>query len=133
MTENPSGTAGRPILGQIVSNDLTNVLIVVVRYFGGILLGTSGLLNAYKSAAADAILNADIVEKFVYALYRVSFDYQQMNPVMKIVKEYDLETNDQKFEMSCSLVIKVKLGLLDSVYSKFSVLEGVETNFLSNE
>jgi len=129
----PSGTGGRPIFGQIISKDLTNILIVVVRYFGGTLLGTSGLTNAYKTAAADAISNAEIVEKFVYASYQITFDYQQMNQVMKIVKDYDLETSDQQFEMVCYLVIQVKLRETDLVLSKLNVIEGLKTKYLGNE
>lgn len=129
----PSGTGGRPIFGQIISKDLTNILIVVVRYFGGTLLGTSGLTNAYKIAAADAISNAEIVEKFVYASYQITFDYQQMNQVMKIVKDYDLETSDQQFEMVCYLVIQVKLRETDLVLSKLNVIEGLKTKYLGNE
>src|SRR5574344_2074526 len=83
----PSGTAGRPIHGQILSAGLTNILIVVVRYFGGIKLGTSGLINAYKAAAADAIANAEIIDKTVNNFYRISFSYEAMNDVMKVIKD----------------------------------------------
>ena len=126
----PYGTAGRPILGQLISNDLTNILIVVVRYFGGILLGTSGLINAYKIAAADAISNAEIVEKFVYASYKLTFGYQQMNQVMKIVKDYDLETSNQLFEITCSLSIRVKLSQADLLITKLMTIEGLKFNYL---
>lgn len=126
----PSGTAGRPIFGQLISHDLTNILIVVVRYFGGILLGTSGLINAYKAAAADAISNALIVKKFVYASYQITFGYPQMNQVMKIVKDYDLETYDQLFEMTCSLSIRVKLSQADLMVTKLMTIEGLNTKYL---
>ena len=86
----PSGTAGRPILGQINSNQLTDILIIVVRYFGGILLGTGGLTQAYKSAAAEAIAAANIEERLVEAVYKVKFGYEVMNDVMRVIKEYAL-------------------------------------------
>jgi uncharacterized YigZ family protein len=129
----PSGTAGKPILGQIISNDLTNILIVVVRYFGGTLLGTSGLINAYRNASANAISNASIIKKNVYAIYQLVFNYQQMNYVMKIVKDYDLTAFDQNFELICSLKVKIKLLQVDSLMVKFSPLSGVEATFLCNE
>lgn len=93
----PSSTAGRPILGQINSCQLTNVLVIVVRYFGGILLGTSGLINAYKEAAAAAIENAQIEEKTVKSAIQVTFKYPQLNDIMRVVKEQDLEVSGQEF------------------------------------
>ena len=93
----PSSTAGRPILGQINSCQLTNVLVIVVRYFGGILLGTSGLINAYKEAAAAAIENAQIEEKMVKSAIQVTFKYPQLNDIMRVVKEQDLEVSGQEF------------------------------------
>lgn len=93
----PSSTAGRPILGQINSCQLTNVLVIVVRYFGGILLGTSGLINAYKEAAAAAIENAQIEEKIVKSAIQVTFKYPQLNDIMRVVKEQNLEVSGQEF------------------------------------
>ncbi len=93
----PSSTAGRPILGQINSCQLTNVLVIVVRYFGGILLGTSGLINAYKEAAAAAIENAQIEEKIIKSAIQVTFKYPQLNDIMRVVKEQDLEVSGQEF------------------------------------
>lgn len=93
----PSSTAGRPILGQINSCQLTNVLVIVVRYFGGILLGTSGLINAYKEAATAAIENAQIEEKTVKSAIQVTFKYPQLNDIMRVVKEQDLEVSGQEF------------------------------------
>ena len=124
----PSGTAGKPILGQIVSKDLTDILIVVVRYFGGTLLGTSGLIHAYRDASADALANAGILKKFVFVSFQVFFDYQQLNQVMKIVKDYDLATSDQRFEMTCHLVILVKLCQSDLIRSKLTTIEGLKIN-----
>ena len=106
----PSSTAGRPILGQLLSNNLSDILIVVVRYFGGILLGTSGLIVAYKSAAADAIANASIVEKTATARYRIEFDYSQMNAVMKCLKDFHLKVESPDFGNRCSLTTSVRLA-----------------------
>ena len=90
----PSGSAGPPILGQIRSKNLTNILVVVVRYFGGTLLGVGGLIQAYKSAAADALEHADIVLEKVYSRWEVQFGYPRMNDIMRLVKEYDLVINN---------------------------------------
>ncbi len=120
----PSSTAGRPIYGQILSNDLTNILIVVVRYFGGIKLGVPGLINAYKSATADAIANAEICERLVMAEFRIEFDYSVMNDVMKIVKEESPEVSERNFGNSCTMVLSVRLSEADSFRAR---LEGVES------
>ena len=94
----PSGTAGRPIYGQLLSKDVTNVLLVVVRYFGGIKLGVSGLINAYKTAAKDALDNSTIIEKTIDEKYRVAFDYTEMNSVMQILKDPFVQINNQSYE-----------------------------------
>ncbi len=120
----PSSTAGRPIYGQILSNDLTNILIVVVRYFGGIKLGVPGLINAYKSATADAIANSEICERLVMAEFRIEFDYSVMNDVMKIVKEESPEVSERNFGNSCSMVLSVRLSEADKFRAR---LEGVES------
>ena len=104
----PSSTAGKPILGQIQSNDLTNILIVVVRYFGGIKLGVSGLINAYREAAADAIANAEIIEKTVDEQLKIQFSYLAMNDVMKIVKEISPEVLERNFEMACEMLLAIR-------------------------
>lgn len=114
----PSGTAGRPIHGQILSYDLTNVLIVVVRYFGGIKLGVSGLINAYKTAAGDALSQAEIAEMTVNEVYEVNFDYTVMNEIMKIVKEENLELLNTKFDLDCSLIFKIRKREADRVNSR---------------
>lgn len=104
----PSSTAGKPILGQIVSNDLSNVLIVVIRYFGGIKLGVSGLIQAYKEAAGDAISNAEIVERTVDKVIRVRFTYVVMNDVMKVLKEEEPEVLSRNFEMECEMTLSIR-------------------------
>ncbi len=122
----PSSTAGKPILGQIQSKDLTDILIVVVRYFGGTLLGVSGLINAYKLATADAINNALIVEKIVKEKYEIKFDYLQMNDVMKIIKDENLEIQSQNFELTCSLTFAVRKNNADKVQQLFTKINNLE-------
>lgn len=99
----PSGTAGRPIYGQIVSHDITQVLIVVIRYFGGIKLGVSGLINAYKTASKEALDETKIITKMIHEEYMIQFDYSVMNNVMKVLKEEDAVILCQEFENSCKL------------------------------
>ena len=108
----PSSTAGRPIYGQILSAGLSDILIVVVRYFGGTKLGVPGLIKAYKSAAQDAISNAAIVEKIALEQFTVKFGYEKMNDVMKTLKEMGLAPKGQKFDLECSLDVDVRLGLV---------------------
>lgn len=104
----PSSTAGKPIHGQIVKNELTNVLVIVVRYFGGVKLGTSGLLVAYKTAAADAIGNAEVVKCQVEELVTFDFPYVMMNDVMRVVKEMKPRVVEQKFENTCHIVLSIR-------------------------
>ncbi len=103
----PSGTAGRPILGQIDSFGLTNVIIIVIRYFGGTKLGTSGLINAYKTAAAEALSVANIIQKTVEDIYEIQFDYALMSQVMNTVKKLELEIVEQQFGNSASLQVAI--------------------------
>ena len=120
----PSGSSGRPVLGQIDSNGLSDILIVVVRYFGGIKLGIPGLIRAYKTSAADAIANARIVEKIASKVFRVRFGYLNMNGVMKVMKEMGLEQRNQKFDMECSIDTTVRLSLVDSFLERIEDVEG---------
>lgn len=120
----PSGTAGKPILGQINSNELTDILIIVVRYFGGIKLGTSGLIGAYKTAAADAIANATIIEKTVDDDVTVFFEYPFLNDVMRIVKEEEPQVVEQMFEMDCKMTLRIRRSKMGRLRSR---LEKVET------
>ena len=109
----PSSTAGRPILGQILSAGLSDILIVVVRYFGGILLGTSGLIVAYKSAAADAIANSHITDKVATEIFEIRFDYLQMNDVMKVLKDLQIAPMEQSFDERCMIAAAVRLRDID--------------------
>jgi len=115
----PSSTAGNPILGQIQSNDLTNILIVVVRYFGGVKLGVSGLIRSYKTAAAIAISDAKILTKTIKEHYEVDFKYPQMNDVMRLVKEFDLEIVNTDFRIDCNLIFAVQKSKADSIVEPF--------------
>ena len=126
----PSGTAGRPILNCLLSADLTNVVIVVVRYFGGTLLGVPGLINAYKNASLEAIAAAQIVTKTVNDLYEVNFDYLQMNDVMKLVKEENLIILQQHFDANCILKLEVRKAQLNQVLSKFDKISNVKLKYL---
>ena len=103
----PSGTAGRPILGQINSRNLTNILVIVVRYFGGILLGTGGLIVAYKQAAADALDHAEIEERQVECAHKIHFDYPQMNDVMRVLKEENASITDTQYTDGCTVYFEV--------------------------
>ncbi len=106
----PSGSAGRPILGQIDSRGLSDVLVVVVRYFGGIKLGIPGLIRAYKTSAEDALSQAEAVEKVAAVNYRVEFGYMAMNSVMKVLKDMKMEACDQQFDIRCSALVRVRLS-----------------------
>ena len=120
----PSGTAGKPILGQINSNELTDILVVVVRYFGGIKLGTSGLIQAYKAAAAEAISAAEVIEKTVDDEVEVSFEYPFMNDVMRIVKEEEPQIVSQSYDMDCLMRLRIRRSLMPRLRDR---LEKVET------
>lgn len=120
----PSGTAGKPILGQINSNELTDILIIVVRYFGGIKLGTSGLIVAYRTAAAQAIAEATIIEKTVDQDVKIVFEYPFMNDVMRIVKEEAPEILEQSYDMDCIMRLRIRKSLMPRLHAR---LEKVET------
>lgn len=120
----PSGTAGKPILGQINSNGLTNILIIVVRYFGGIRLGTSGLIVAYRTAASEAIVAATVIEKTVDEEVTVLFEYPLMNDVMRIVKEEGPAIVSQGYDTDCSMTLRIRRSLMPRLRQR---LEKVET------
>lgn len=120
----PSGSAGRPIFGQIQSKQLTDILIVVIRYFGGTLLGVGGLINAYRTAAADALDSANIIEKKVEKRMRLEFPYEAMNAVMRIAKEFDLKQEHQQFDLKCALTLRVWIRQLPAITDRLSQVEG---------
>jgi uncharacterized YigZ family protein len=115
----PSGSAGKPILGQLLSNNLTNIAVFVVRYFGGIKLGVPGLINAYRSATADAIQNAEIIEKEDKVSLTLEFNYPAMNDVMKIIKDEHLETVKQEFEMICRIELLIRRSMSEIMTDRF--------------
>lgn len=121
----PSGTAGRPILGQINSFELTNVLVIVVRYFGGILLGTGGLITAYKEASRDALEQAGIVEQTIDEIISIEFDYLLMNEVMRIVKEMSPQILDQSFDNMCAMKLAIRQSDAEKLKSKLGNIIGV--------
>lgn len=118
----PSNSAGAPIYGQIQSFDLTNVLIVVVRYFGGVKLGVGGLINAYKTTAKATLEASKIITKTINIDYLITFDYKNMNTVMRIVKERQLNIIHQKLELDCQITISVRKTEADTVYNIFNNL-----------
>jgi len=122
----PSGTAGNPIMGQIRSFELTNILIIVIRYFGGTLLGTGGLINAYRNAARDALENARIIKKTISCTYVLNFPYAAMNDVMKLIKEENLGQSEQVFELDCSMKVHFRASLEKRILKKFGLIEKLE-------
>lgn len=126
----PSGTAGRPIHGQIQSFNLTNTLIVVIRYFGGTKLGVSGLINAYKTAASDALEHASVVVNTVKDVYRITFGYLAMNDVMKLVKDENLSLMEQNFDTSCFITVGVRQSRIESVLGKIEKIDSALAIFL---
>lgn len=122
----PSGTAGRPILNVLLSKNITNILVVVVRYFGGTLLGVPGLINAYKTATEDALAQAQVIEKTVNDIYTITFEYLQMNDVMRIIKDEQLQIIEQKAELNCEIRFSVRKTQVEQVISKLSNTKGVK-------
>ena len=120
----PSGSSGRPVLGQIDSCGLSDILVVVIRYFGGIKLGIPGLIRAYKTSTADALANAEIIEKIASRHFRVHFGYMSMNGVMKVMKDMNLEQRNQKFDMECSLETTVRLSMVDTFLERIGDVDG---------
>ena len=121
----PPGTAGKPIYGQIIAHELTNILIVVVRYFGGTLLGTSGLVNAYRSAAASMISASTLVEKSVKVTCCLTFPYSSLNGLMKIIKEEGIEHSHPVCDTACTLTLSVPLSVFERFSAKLNLLAGI--------
>jgi uncharacterized YigZ family protein len=122
----PSGSAGKPILGQINAFQLTNILIVVVRYFGGKLLGVGGLINAYRSAAESALKNSEITELFVQDYYELNFPYASINDVMKVIKDEEAGQTQQKFELECSMTINFRTSARERILKSLSRIDGLK-------
>lgn len=126
----PSGTAGRPILNVLLSKNLTNVLVVVVRYFGGTLLGVPGLINAYRTATEEALSQIKVIEQTVKDVYKVSFEYLQMNDVMKVIKDDQINVVEQQFDNNCVVTIAIRKADLNRVIGKLEGFPGVKANYL---
>ena len=128
----PSNSAGMPIYGQIQSFEVTNILIVVVRYFGGVKLGVGGLINAYKTAAQMALEASDILKRTIDEVFVVKFDYPEMNKVMQVIKKNNLNVIDQKLEIDCKIFIAVRKNEAESIFSKFDNTYKVEISKLED-
>ena len=126
----PSGTAGRPILNALLSNDVTNILIVVVRYFGGTLLGVPGLINAYRTSANQVISVSSLTEKTVNDLYEIKFDYLVMNDVMRLIKEGQLTIISQLFDNECLIQLEIRKSQLNNVIQKIEQQPGIKLKFI---
>ncbi|WBL26363.1 IMPACT family protein [Zunongwangia sp. HGR-M22] len=122
----PSNSAGMPIYGQIQSFEVTNILIVVVRYFGGVKLGVGGLINAYKTAAQMALENSNIVKRTIDEVFEVHFDYPEMNIVMRLIKENNLNILEQKLELDCKIYLSVRKKEAEAIFDKFDTTYKVE-------
>ncbi|WP_215226444.1 IMPACT family protein [Echinicola shivajiensis] len=122
----PNHSAGDPILGQLRSNNLSNALVVVVRYFGGTKLGVGGLIHAYKTAAAEAITNGQIITAIVKESVKFNFDYLDMNDVMKLIKDYDLEIKKQEFDNTCLMHLSIRASLYEEVMEKLTNINSVK-------
>jgi len=126
----PSGTAGRPILNTLLSYELTDVLVVVVRYFGGTLLGVPGLINAYKTATIEAIKHSEIIVNTINLVCRIDFDHIRMNEVMKIIKEEYLRILNQHFDLKCSMDLEIRQSMSNKISGRLQKIEGLNLKFL---
>jgi uncharacterized YigZ family protein len=124
----PSGTAGKPIFGQLLSHDLTDTLAVVVRYFGGTLLGTGGLINAYRSATENMLSHATIIDKFVEDHYQIRFPYERLNVVMKILKDENVVPLNPEYSADCSMHLVIRRSLSEMLAARLSVIPGMVLN-----
>lgn len=122
----PNNSAGMPIYGQIQSFDVTNVLIVVVRYFGGVKLGVGGLINAYKTAAQLALESSEVIEKLILEELQLNFEYKLMNTVMRIIKEKQLQIIKQELELSCKIILAVRKRDFEAIFDQFSSIYGLQ-------
>ena len=128
----PSSTAGKPILGQLLSHEITDCLIVVVRYFGGTKLGVSGLIEAYKTSAAEVIAAAKVVERTVDERIEVRFSYMTMNEVMKVVKDLQPKIVEQCFDNLCTMTLTIRQSLSEQLLTRLSKVEGAQAEIMTN-
>lgn len=129
----PSSSAGKPILNQIEKLNLTNTLVVVVRYFGGTLLGVGGLINAYRTAAEDALKNNRMIRKKIRHSYKLEFGYPDMNNIMTLVKEMQLDTDHQVFELTCSMTVEVDIEKESVLLSRLQLIDSCSYSKLRND
>lgn len=127
----PSGTAGKPILGQINSFGLTNILIIVIRYFGGTLLGTSGLAKAYRQSAEDALKHATIVEETLNSIFKISFEYKVMNQIMQLLKEEKINPLSRQIDLNCSMIISVRNSGIEKIKNNLEKIGSVKIEILN--
>ena len=127
----PSGTAGRPILNTLLSNDLTNIVVVVVRYFGGTLLGVPGLINAYKKATQEAVNNSIIIELTINSVYEIRFDHAQMNEVMKIIKDEEISIRNQEFNNVCIIKVEIRQAAQEKILNRFKKINSISLKYIS--
>jgi len=128
----PNNSAGMPIYGQIQSFDVTNILIIVVRYFGGVKLGVGGLISAYKTSAQLALENSNIITKTINVKYLITFDYKNMNKVMRVIKEKHLKIINQKLELDCNITISVRLKNSTKIFDIFDAIYEIKIKELEN-
>ena len=129
----PTNSAGQPILGQIKSNNLTNIAVIVIRYFGGKLLGVGGLINAYRTAAADALSDTKIIKKTVNDLYELTFDYTLLNVVMRLIEEEKLTIVEQTFKADCKLRIGIRLSKSEAIKKRIDKSPEVTIKYISRD
>ena len=126
----PANSSGPPILGQLHSYNLTNIMIVVIRYFGGTKLGIPGLINAYKTAAADAIENATIITKRETQTLKINFGYPDMDKIMRLIKEENLKIIDQNFHINCSIILSIRKRDVENIHSRLNKIENITAEIL---
>ena len=126
----PSHSAGDPILGQIIAKDLTNVLVIVVRYFGGIKLGVGGLIQAYKASAKEILDECKVETRTINKLFSVTLEYPELNQIMRFVKENNLNIIEQKMEMNCEIILSIRLKDADTIFDKLSKMHKMKTKII---
>lgn len=129
----PTGSAGKPIYGQILSHNLTNILVLVIRYFGGTLLGTGGLITAYKNAAFDALNNAHIAKQTLNTIYAIHYPYEDTNEITRLIKQFDGQTLESNFTSVCEQKIAIRQSLADAFYYKIHTLDDVKIEVETND
>lgn len=126
----PSHSAGDPILGQILAKNLTNVVVIVVRYFGGVKLGVGGLIQAYKAAAKEILDECEIDVRTINRLFSVTLEYPELNQIMRFVKDNNLDIVEQKMEMNCEIILSIRLKDVDTIYEKLMKMHKLKTKIL---